>query len=156
TLVFDFASQTPKILFRNQQNLTHIAISADGRWVATGPYGGGPVDVWDARTGKHVRYLGSTYVGLMAFSPDSKWLVTGLGQGLRDLCRYQFWEVGTWQLAREISSGSTGVWPVMAFTHDNKMLAIVPSRGQVRLLDPATDRELATLEAPDPQMISWL
>ena len=44
----------------------------------------------------------------------------------------------------------------MGFSRDGKMLAIAYSRYVVRLIDPASGRQLATLESPDPRHVSWL
>jgi hypothetical protein len=42
----------------------------------------------------------------------------------------------------------------MAFSHDGSILVLVWSRQLVRLVDPTSGQELATLTAPDPQPIS--
>jgi WD40 repeat protein len=44
----------------------------------------------------------------------------------------------------------------MAFTADGRLLVITRSAQRVELVDTQTARELATLEAPSPQMVSWL
>jgi tetratricopeptide (TPR) repeat protein len=44
----------------------------------------------------------------------------------------------------------------MAFSRDGKMLALLMAPGQVRLVDPATGRALATLQAPNTEPIAWL
>ena len=59
---------------------------------------------------------------------------------------YRFWEVGSWQkkhgLPRENAGKSPG-WIV--FSPDGKMLAVLHSMTEVRLVDPATGREFARL-----------
>jgi tetratricopeptide (TPR) repeat protein len=44
----------------------------------------------------------------------------------------------------------------VAFSRDGRLLAILPTPQEVRLVDPDTGRELATLTAPDRHVISWL
>jgi WD40 repeat protein len=44
----------------------------------------------------------------------------------------------------------------MAFTQDGSLLALAYSRNLVRLVDPSTGREIASLEAPEPRNITWL
>src|SRR5207302_89351 len=44
----------------------------------------------------------------------------------------------------------------LAFSRDGRLLAITPTPQEVRLVDPATGLELATLTAPDRHGISWL
>ena len=62
------------------------------------------------------------------------------------VAEYRFWEVGSWQkkhgLPRENAGKSVG-WIV--FSPDGKMLAVLHSMTEVRLVDPATGREFARL-----------
>jgi WD40 repeat protein len=86
----------------------------------------------------------------VAFSPDGKWL--GLGKS----AEYQLWKVGTWELSLRIPRGQPGGSGPLAFSPDGKMLAIVRAARHVRLVDPITGSEFATLPPPNPQPISWL
>jgi WD40 repeat protein len=45
---------------------------------------------------------------------------------------------------------------IMAFSADGSMLAVAHSTREVRLIDPATGFSLATLAAPNPQIVSCL
>src|SRR5262249_13836713 len=87
----------------------------------------------------------------VVFTPDGRWLVTGAAH------EYRFWKVGSWErgpvLPRERSDTSV---PPLAFTRDGKILAVCISPRQVRLLDVATARELASLTAPDSQRVFHL
>src|SRR5262249_61495848 len=67
--------------------------------------------------------------------------------------RARFWSAGTWQAGerRRQESGSLGL---ATFSGDGKLLAINPSRGLVRLLEPSTGRELATLPTDRPLCFS--
>ncbi len=120
------------------------ALSPDGRWLAAGTSEGRGVTVWDARTGKpaHTIDLGEPgdRVSWPAFSPDGEWLVTGTS------AEYGFWEVGSWRKVhghrRENAARSFG-WIV--FSPVSKMVAVLHSVSEVRLLHPATGRELARL-----------
>ena len=77
-----------------------------------------------------------------AFSPDGKWLATN-----GDECR--LWEVGSWRLDRVIPRGEArGNSKALAFSRDGKVLAIAYSSRVIRLVEPSTGRELATLAAP--------
>ena len=77
---------------------------------------------------------------------DDKWLVSG-ANGI-----YRSWEVGTWE-----HRDTPGAFPyLMAFSDDGETMAVTPSATAVRLLDPKSGRTLAELEAPNPQMVSWL
>jgi Tfp pilus assembly protein PilF len=138
----------------NQPHLAHVAISPDGRWVATGTYNGGPaaaVKVWDATTGACVRDLETERDSLTAFSGDGRWLATATG---REFC---LWQVGTWQRSRVIARDHAGSGPgALAFSPDSKVLAVARTSLLVQLLDLDTGEELATLAVPDPQRIFYL
>ena len=67
------------------------------------------------------------------------------------------WEAGTWKERLHIPRSQTGGLPgVAAFTPEGGVLAITRTRTSVQLVDAATGRELATLEAPDPQNVTGL
>src|SRR5262249_29592501 len=76
-----------------------LAVSHDGRSVAAGlrGRGGGPVDVWDAVTGKNLHRFGDhkTIVQLLAFSPEGR-TVLGAGGGTA-----QIWDVSSGDLVRQ-------------------------------------------------------
>jgi serine/threonine protein kinase/WD40 repeat protein len=122
-----------------QHDVRFVAVSPDGRWIATGSHSSTDVyvKVWDSRTGGHIADLpveGSSRVG---FSPDGRWLLT-TGGGCR------LWAAGTWREGPKI--GGIGAF---AFSSDSKVLAVEAGSGAVRLLDPDTGREYARLEDPN-------
>jgi WD40 repeat protein len=119
-------------------NLGHVALSPDGRWVASGTAPNAArkvVRVSDPRTGEVVQEIAGFRA---AFSPDGKWLATTGEQGCR------LWEVGPWLPTREVAKPSAHV----AFEPGGRVLAL--SNGSaVSLFDVVTGEELVTLEAPD-------
>jgi serine/threonine protein kinase/WD40 repeat protein len=124
-------------------DVRNCAVSPDGRWVVTGSHTGmAPVSarVWDARSGKHVADLPIAGGCGVAFSPDSKWLLTSGVGGAR------IWRAGTWQEGPALGDPflSTGV-----FTPDGDRLAVSEAPGVVRLVWTATGKELARLTAPE-------
>jgi WD40 repeat protein/tetratricopeptide (TPR) repeat protein len=145
TLLFELANPDRKLLIESP-HLRLAAFSPDGRWLATGNWQGRGAKVWDARTGRpeHDFDVGGPdeRAAWPAFSPDGKWLVTGTA------AEYRFWEVGSWNkkhgLPRENAGQSPG-WIV--FSPDGQVLALLHGMTEVRLVDPATGRELARLPA---------
>src|SRR5262249_6700213 len=70
----------------------YVALSADGRWLATGPWRGQSLRVWEVATGEIAWELPCD-AGWAAFSPDGRWLATGTEK------EYRLWHTGTWQPA---------------------------------------------------------
>jgi WD40 repeat protein/Tfp pilus assembly protein PilF len=141
-------------VLRPHRNIAEIAVSSDGRWVATATWAGTLVKVWDTTSGS----LAADLPGLdaaVAFSPDGRWLVAGHGDA------YRFYHVGSWQpgpiVARD--TGGSQVRGELAFSPDGRMLAIaqmVAHEPVVQLVDPDTGRLRATLRAPELSGLTWL
>jgi WD40 repeat protein len=76
------------------------------------------------------------------FSADGRWLVTSTRQ------EHRFWETGSWQprhaIRRPAGSHTGGS---MAFSADPSTMALSPGLRGVQLVETATGRELATLDA---------
>jgi serine/threonine protein kinase/WD40 repeat protein len=129
------------------EDVRNIAVSPDGRWIATGSHGPSPVvKVWDAPSGHRVLDLPARGGAHVAFSPDGRWLATG-GHGVR------VWEVGSWQeQAHCPCRPNVG----LAFSPDSRLLAFETGYGVIRLVDPATGREYAHLEDPNQDRTGWI
>jgi WD40 repeat protein len=72
-----------------------------------------------------------------------------------DYTGYRFFNTGDWQRIGKLSLDGLR-FPVSAFSSDGKLLAVAASNYLVKLLNPATAQEIARLQAPHPQMITWL
>ena len=83
-------------------------------------------------------------------SPDARHVVVASSS------KYHLWQVDPLKhfavLDRQESSG---MGPV-AFSPEGKMLAVAQSQWDVRLIDPESLEELATLRAPNPEVLTWL
>jgi serine/threonine protein kinase/WD40 repeat protein/Tfp pilus assembly protein PilF len=135
-------------VFLPHPGVRYVALSPNGRWVATGTWQGKGVKVWDTTSGKLVweRPGGSARV---QFSPNGRWLVTSMEPD-----SFRFWRVGSWQAGHRAPKmpqiGS------MAFSPDSNFLAVSDFQGLVRLIHVPSGRKLARLEAPYPAIIFWL
>ena len=122
-----------------------VAVSPEGRWVATGSHSGSAARVWRADTGELVKELlpgvGLIYV---RFSPAGTWLGT-TGGGLH------LWRTGAWEEGPRI-----GISDVFAFSPDDSLLAAEDGTGRIRLLHPATGHELARLADPNQDSANFL
>ena len=117
------------------EDTRYVAVSPDGRWVATGSHGRSPeVKVWDSATGRLEISLPGPGHARAAFSPNGRWLATS-----GDLVR--LWEVGTWKMTLQ----TAGNHP-LTFSPDSRMFAFETGYGAIRLLDPATGEEYGRLE----------
>lgn len=127
----------------SRQDVRHVAVSPDGKWVATGTHGrnlDAGAKLWDGTTGQHVTDLPVDSFCQIRFSPDGRWLVT-TGGGPR------IWAVGTWREGPTLAGARhTGD---VCFTADSQILALEGRPGEVRLVRPQTGEELARLTAPE-------
>jgi serine/threonine protein kinase len=150
-VLLDPATLAERRRFLRQVGLHSSVASPDGRWVATSTWGR-PVDdlkVWDTTSGALAWELpcGNPSLG---FSPDGRWLVTGFER------EYRLWQVGSWEPGITVARSGTYLSATFAFTRNGGLLAL--NRGSlVRLVDPESGHELATLEPPSeyPRGVLW-
>jgi WD40 repeat protein len=124
-------------------DVRYVAVSPDGRWVATGSHHDAGVKVWQARDGKLVTELPSAAWSEIAFSSDGRWLAVGHSQ-----CRV--WSVSSWTEGPAIGGA------VLGFSPDARLLAVETGNGVVRLVDPATGQDHARLEHPNQERASHI
>lgn len=139
-----------RVLFEGEQpGPSRIALSPDGRWVASGTWNSptSRVRIWEVPSGTHVRDLALPNGTHVAFSADSEWLATGHAD------EYRVWKVGTWQSERVASAEGTTEGS-LTFSGDGRLLAIAPAPGVVRLLHGTTGKVLATFPGSSPQCFS--
>jgi serine/threonine protein kinase/WD40 repeat protein len=114
--------------------MERASVSPDGRWVAF-LENAGTVRVYEAATGRRVWQSPPTPHDFVAFSADGRWLITS-GDNART------YQVGTWQPGPQLGLGIP--W------HATTELAVLGLlNGTYRLVELATGRELARLEAPE-------
>jgi RNA polymerase sigma factor (sigma-70 family) len=140
---------TGKCLVRIQKAyaVMSIALSHDGKLLATGGQQDSLVHLWDAATGRELRqlrghdqWIAHNWIFNVCFSPDDK-LLASAGKDLR------LWEVATGkQLLQLPHMGGR-----LAFSPDGKLLAC-GSKDTIHLLDVATGREIRRLKGHG----SWL
>ena len=117
-------------------NCRFVAVSPDGKWLATGSHMQNGAQVWRMRDAEKVAQLAIEGSVLVEFSPDGKWLMTKAPP-----C--QLWEVGTWHEARQI--GGRG----LCFSPWDRQLVVEDADKVLRLVETETGRTLARLESPD-------
>jgi eukaryotic-like serine/threonine-protein kinase len=130
----------------------YLAISGDGRWVATGSHSVREgMKLWNARTGALIHDFPSVSnecQAVWAFSPDSQWLAV-LWDG------WVLFDTSTWTPRVRLSSGPSGL-AGLAFAPDMRSVAFCDNASTIILADVATGRELARFEDPEQSRPAWI
>jgi WD40 repeat protein len=132
-----------------QPHCRYAAFSPDCRLLATASWLNDPVPpirVWDLATGQILHEIADDAFAHVGFTPDCRWLVTG------GRLAYQFWDVKTWKPGLKIPRRSHLTGP-FSFTRDGRLMAIALNVFDLRLIDPSTGVELATLTEPETLQI---
>jgi WD40 repeat protein len=122
-------------VLRGHREAVHgVALSPNGKYVATaagGTENGTPgtenvVILWDVKAGKELRRFEGHTAGVwgVAFSPDSKRLLTGSGDWVRDSNdkTVRLWDVATGKELHRFEQHTATVWCV-AFTRDGRAVS---------------------------------
>jgi signal transduction histidine kinase len=147
--MFEVHDPTNHVVLGSHPNVQFVAVSPDGQWLASGTWYGRGVRIWDIAARHLEKELPSDEFAGVAFSPDSRMLVTS-ERG------YRFWECGSW---RECYGGIPDVGalgPPCAFSPDGRFLALMKGPHTIELCDRASGRVLAVLQAPGSSSIDGL
>ncbi len=152
----------PKIVVHNASvNTTHtllpyhsgarwLSVSPEGRWLATGPWHGRDVKIWDTRTGELRKTLPSGNARVH-FSPDGEQLV------VNESGHFTVWRVADWKPQHPRTEKSVAAVPgPIAYSPDGRWLAILDTPCEIRMLDAATLAEVATFKLDSEQFIDSL
>jgi RNA polymerase sigma factor (sigma-70 family) len=141
-----------------------LALSPDGKTLATkGPYNP-EIHLWDTATGKELRSVGggnnpgnaavltvTEAAGVlgseMVFAPDGKYLAGAGAKG--QLC---LWEVATGNSLWELSLPSDQVVERLAFSADGRSLATMSREGTITLYEVATSEKRCRLGKSNPKL----
>jgi WD40 repeat protein/Tfp pilus assembly protein PilF len=142
-----------KLVLGPHRNIDCIALSPDGQWVVTGASTDSSIKVWDAIQGRLVKELQCDFVSwALAFSADSHWLLT------RKEFDVRLWQAATWEPGLAFRSKQWHHIEGLAVMPDFSLMAIssYPDARYIKLIQPNTGDEIATLEAPDPKPYTTL
>ena len=125
-----------------------LAISPDGRSLASSVWKGPGTRVWDLEKQTPAVALGDEG-GIAVFSPNGQRLVVGTGG------RFLFYDTTDWRLRRELPRDTASALSgLVAFHPDGRTMAVTHTLRQIRLIETDTGRTLATLDAPTPERIT--
>jgi outer membrane protein assembly factor BamB len=134
-----------------------VAFSADSRYLATRHRD--DIVIWNLATGQLSRRLGAADPGVMAFSPDGRWL--GLGRVCPPGCdQIQIWSTSTWQLVRTITQVPGTRAHKVVFSPDGNLVVSAPvpfslNGDRIKVWDVATGNVVREWKTPgDVQDVS--
>ena len=146
-MLLDREAPTRRIWLVPHRKVFDLAISPDGKWVATIGYEPsrdyGLVKVWNAANGQ-LQFELPARSSHAAFSPDSHWFAVYSESRLRLL------RTGSWSIGTEIHCGLPQGMMRIAFHPTGRIAALLDTdRPVVRLIEFASGRVVASLESPD-------
>ena len=132
-----------EIMLGNHFDVRNATFSQDSRFVATGGNNSeGGAKVWNAADGRMLAHLKTGQHCEVAFSPDSRFLLTSPNGG-------EIWDTSNWTLRISLkSSDSSPTGFRTAFSRDSKWLALSRSDGTIQLWDIRSGEIAAVLRYP--------
>ncbi len=146
-LVYPMETRRASVLLEGEDVHT-VALTADGRWMATG---GTQLRLWSRGEDGTWRSVASRARGFkvwhnaktLAFSPDGGLLVSGTGESWANRCEIELWSVPALQPELGLAE-PTGDAIALAFSADGSRLIVACWNGRIRLWDVDTRAEVET------------
>jgi WD40 repeat protein len=147
-MVVDLATESVKAPHLEHPLAGFVALSPDGRWLATSGWHSDCIRLWNAETGAKVHEW--ALKGMVFFTPDSRALV------ISQTNEFSFWDVASLQPVRRIRRDIDHYFGHVCFSPDRKLVALQMAPGIIHLRDAATDRIVAKLEDPHGDHACWM
>ena len=137
-----------RTLVAHSDVVSSLAFSPDGRLVASGSQDG-TIKLWDVGTGKVLRTLKDETSGqALAFFPDGKTLIAGVGNEDKGEEIMHLWDVETGKLKGRWK-GPTRLLEGLIFSADGKLIATADMDKTVRIWDAQTGKLKQTVTGYD-------
>jgi serine/threonine protein kinase/WD40 repeat protein len=149
-LLMDLTTESVKGQLFAHPRASEVALSQDGRWIASCGWHSDRVRLWDAKTGTMVRewVLGS--LCRVLFTPDSRAMIICRGDA------FTFWDVATFQPIRRLAR-DVALYPgYVAFSPGGGLMALEMGPAAIHLREVATGRMVAKLEDPHGDRAGWM
>ncbi|HZJ14585.1 MAG TPA: WD40 repeat domain-containing protein, partial [Chthoniobacteraceae bacterium] len=128
----------------------YVALSPDGTWLATAGWHSPFLRLSNVRTGELTHEWNSDSLAGISFTPDSRTLVV-----LRpEEC--SFWDLKTLQPTRRLRRDAPRYGSQVAFSPDEKLMALEVVPGVIHLTEAATGRTVAKLTDPFGDRATWM
>ncbi|HWY76193.1 MAG TPA: hypothetical protein VN281_11285, partial [Verrucomicrobiae bacterium] len=125
-------------------------LSGDARWIATSGHHSDQVRLWNARTGVLAHEWVTEKSMLVSFTPDSQILIISRGD------EFDFWDINTLREVRRVPRDAVLLPGYIAFSPDQKMMALETAPGMIHLKEVTTGRTVAKLEDPSRDQATWM
>jgi RNA polymerase sigma factor (sigma-70 family) len=119
-LLWDTATGKPRLLTEDEASLVALAVSPDGKRLASSSYGKG-TRVWDAETGALLWQDPKYNAEEVAFTPDSQALIAGPGGGQSS---WHVWDAASGEPAQQYQPPTVGYAWMFAVSPDGSKLLI--------------------------------
>ena len=150
TVILDPTTDLPPRSTFTHKGAGFVALSRDGRWLATAGWHIDTVRLWNAQTGKLLHEWKGPAQARIAFTPDSRELVICQGDG------FSFWNVETTQLNRRLPCEIALFGNSVAFSPDGSLMALPVAPGVVEIKTVVEARTIARLEDPFGDRCGWI
>ena len=148
-LLLDLKTGLVQDPFKPHRMSGFLALSPDGRWLATAGWHADNVCLWNVGTGELVREWPAPGVRV-SFAPDSRTLILSTGE------RFEFWDVASGREGLSVPCDEPLYPTQVVFTSDGVLMALEMAPGLIHLKDSKTGRTVAKLEDPSGSRATWM
>jgi WD40 repeat protein len=128
-----------------------VALSQDGRWMASAGWNSKQIRLWDVQSGRMLLDMPIDEESKnVFFTPDNRNLIVALAGEVA------FWDVETRQVTRRLPRDTGTFTGYVAFSADGKLMALDMAPGVIHLKEVSTGRTVAKLEDPFGDRPTWL